>query len=193
MSNFDISTFRTFNPPKFRCKKCCALLRSMRFSGIDKVFCPVCNVAYVGKQTLYDYRKYLKGHDLFIQTDGMIEHCQKLAGIVAFFNDNSADYPPMKALLDAINAARSFIHFTTYGLSWIIYDALKLKAQTTPICGIASNISTNFLEELNNYPLERGKMQLQVYGQRKQGEEWDAVPHQKLLVQLGRNRPIVMP
>lgn len=88
----------------------------------------------------------------------------------------------MRALFEALNSARQFVHFTTFGLSHILYGALKLKAQSISIRGIAANIHHDFVSEIRDYPQECGKLDVRIFERNDPNSDWTRVPHQKLIV-----------
>jgi phosphatidylserine/phosphatidylglycerophosphate/cardiolipin synthase-like enzyme len=124
----------------------------------------------------------LRNKEYTIAFKNPIEHGQKLAAIAHNFNNNNRSYPPMRALFESLNIAKQFIHFSTYGLSHIIFGALKLKAQTIPIRGIAANVHSNFIKEIKNCNPEAPNLEIKVFEQNQRGQDWDDIPHQKLIV-----------
>lgn len=185
MSNFDIGTLLNFKPPKYLCEKCKGLLFGLESDWKSKtVVCPICKVTYKGTEH-YPWNKasaYLEHQDFGISFADPVEHGRKLAAIAYSFNMNKGHYPPMRALLEALHTANKFVHFTTYGLSRTLYGALKIKAQAIPIRGIASNIQPDFAKEIREHALEAPRLELVIFEQAQSGDNWDRIPHQKLLV-----------
>jgi hypothetical protein len=185
MTNFDIGTLLNFAPPKFLCEKCKAVLFNAPYDWKGRsAKCPVCGVIYQATETyaFHQVGNYLAEYGLSVKIENPIEHGKKLAGIAYHLGKAESYYPPMKALLEAIDSAQHFIHFTTYGLSRSIYGALKLKAQTISIKGIASNIQSDFAKEIRETKAEAEKLELVIFEQNLPSKDWDSIPHQKLIV-----------
>lgn len=185
MSNFDIGTLLNFKPPKYFCEKCKALLYMMGFGLKENyIWCPVCKVIYIPSERyqLHQVEAYLESIGNVIKITTPIEHGQKLAAIAYNFKKNNPNYPPMRALFEALSIANSFIHFTTYGLSPSLLGALKLKAQTIKVRGIASNLSHNFANEIKEHKNEAENLEILIYEQGQPGQDWSNIPHQKLVV-----------
>jgi phosphatidylserine/phosphatidylglycerophosphate/cardiolipin synthase-like enzyme len=184
MSNFDIGTLLEYKPPRYQCEKCRALLYGLtRKPNENYLYCPICGVKYLptSEYSISDIEKYLDESDCEIKLENPIDQGQKLAAIAHNFILNKSYYPPMRALLEAMSVAKSFIHFTSFGLSYTLFGALKLKAQSIPIRGIASNINPNFAKIINDYKMEAPKLSLRIF-EEKPGQDWDQIPHQKLVV-----------
>jgi len=185
MSDFDIGTLLDFKPPKVLCEKCKALLYSVPCKWKKKfAWCPVCDVKYLPSDEYPMYRgaRYLTSNNHGISFENPIAHGQKLAAIAHNFNKNEENYPPMRALFEALNSAKQFVHFTTFGLSHILFGALKLKAQSVDIRGIAANIHSGFVPEIQDFSNEAGKMEIQVFERNTPNGNWSNIPHQKLIV-----------
>jgi phosphatidylserine/phosphatidylglycerophosphate/cardiolipin synthase-like enzyme len=183
MTSFDIGTLLNFNPPIALCLKCKALwFKSTSSERISR--CPVCGVIYRPGDT-YSYwqpYKFLTNEGHGIAFENPVAHGQRLAAIAYNFNKRSIDYPPMRAILESISAARQFVHFTTFGLSHALFGALKLKAQTTTIRGIAANLHSDFAREISDYRNEAPRLELKVYERNNTGNDSGNIPHQKLIV-----------
>ncbi len=185
MSSFDIGTLLDFKPPKYLCKNCKGLLFSLRGDWKTRsTRCPVCGLVY--KETeeypFYKAGEYLENERLGIKFDNSINQGRKLAAIAYSFNKNSKDYPPMRALLEAVSTASQFVHFSTYGLSRSLHGVMKLKAQTIPVRGIASNVQPEFAKEIRDNLNEAPRLQLQIFEQNSSADTWNSIPHQKLVV-----------
>jgi phosphatidylserine/phosphatidylglycerophosphate/cardiolipin synthase-like enzyme len=184
MSNFDfdIGTLRNFQPPKYLCERCKALLYEVTPDWKKEfVSCPICKVKYVAsdKYPAYAVDRYLSDRGYALTFEDPIRHGQQLAAIAHNFNKEATNYPPMRALFEALNSARKFIHFTSFGLSHIIFGALKLKAQTIPVRGIASNIYSDFIKEIEACRYEASDLEIQAF---IRGQRGHSIPHQKLIV-----------
>jgi len=185
MSNFDIRTLLNFTPPKFLCEKCQAILFKAPYDLKEETAqCSVCGVRYVTTENymFHQVGNYLFKKGLSVKIENPIEHGKKLARIAYHLGKAESSYPPMKALFEAIDSAQHFIHFTTYGLSSSIYGALKLKAQSISIKGIASNIQSEFAKEIREHNNEAEKLEIQIFEKSLPSRDWDSIPHQKLIV-----------
>lgn len=185
MSNFDIGTLLNYKPPRIFCEKCKALLFSIPYDWDKKIaWCPNCKVKYIPTEQfrIYDTIEYLKSTGNAISFKNPIAHGQQLASIAHNFNKGSQSYPPMRALFEAFASARQFIHFTTFGLSHILFGALKLKAQNIVVRGIAANIHPDFTPEINDYPHEAVKLEIRTFERSHHKHDWKNIPHQKLIV-----------
>lgn len=185
MSNFDIITLLNFTPPRFLCEKCQAILFKAPYDLKEETAkCSVCGVKYTTTEnyTFHQVGNYLSKKGLSVKIENPIEHGKKLAGIAYRLGKAESSYPPMKALFEAIDSAQHFIHFTTYGLSYSIYGALKLKAQSISIKGIASNIQPDFAKEIREHNKEAEKLEIQIFEQGLPSKDWESIPHQKLIV-----------
>ena len=185
MSSFDIRSLLDFKPPRYLCQKCKALLYHLDRFEYKYLYCPMCKVKYLPTQefSFLESGKYLDSINCGIIFDNLITQGQKLAAIANQFNKASFTYyPPLRSLFEAINNATKFIHFTTYGLSYSIYGALKLKAQLIPIRGIASNIPQKFAEEINKNNNEALNLEMVIFEQSPSSENWAKMPHQKFIV-----------
>lgn len=185
MSNFDIGTLLDFKPPKLLCEKCKALLYDIPYSWEKQIaWCPVCKVQYLPSEKfeIYQVSKYLETTGNIIAFENPIAHGQQLAAIAHYFNKRDQDYPPMRALFESLNSAKQFVHFTTFGLSHILFGALKLKAQSIAVRGVAANIHSDFVSELKDFPSEASKLEIQVFKRNLPADEWNNIPHQKLIV-----------
>jgi phosphatidylserine/phosphatidylglycerophosphate/cardiolipin synthase-like enzyme len=85
----------------------------------------------------------------------------------------------LRALFEALNTAKHFVHFTTYGISHSIIGALKMASQRVAVRGIVSNVDASALAELCGYPDEAPRFQIKTYGTQA---SWAEMPHQKLVV-----------
>lgn len=185
MSNFDIGTLLDFKPPKFFCENCKALLYQVSIAWKkEEATCPVCKVKYLpSKQyNYYQVHQYLKDNGHTLHFEDPIKQGQKLAAIAYNLNQGKEHYPPMRALFETLNGAKKFIHFTTFGLSHILFGALKLKAQSIPIRGIAANIHPDFATEIKDYSNEAPNLAIQIFTRNDSGQKWSNIPHQKLIV-----------
>jgi hypothetical protein len=174
---FDLDSLLRFTPPRYLCERCFALL------GAIEGGCPVCGVRYVATDEFPASRLYLAHKGLEIGFGGdLLDHCRTLAEIARRTRESlaapQAYYPPMRAFLAALQAARHFIHFTTYGISPLLLGALKLAAQRIDVRGIVSGVKTEtMVQELTQYGDEAPRMNVRLYPNESQ-----YFPHQKIIV-----------
>lgn len=176
MPSFDIGTLLDFQPPKFFCEKCKGILLNIAGDWESKFStCPICGVKYIYTKEYpwFKVGSYLANNDFGIIFDDPVEQGRILAAIAHNFSKNTTDYPPMRALFEAISAATSFIHFTTYGLSRTLYGALKLKAQSISVRGIASNIQPDFAKEIREGSNEAPRLELLLFEQSPSSNDWE--------------------
>jgi phosphatidylserine/phosphatidylglycerophosphate/cardiolipin synthase-like enzyme len=183
MSSFDINSLLHFAPPEFMCERCCALLTHVS-QTTSPLRCPVCGVAYVPTEDYPYPADYLTARGCAIAFDDLIDHSRKLARIAYALRHSlhskadTNDYPPMRALLQTLNNAQHFIHFTTFGMSALLLGALKLAAQRIDVRGIVSGIKhESMLRELTEYPDEAPRLQTRIFQ-----TEGQFYPHQKLII-----------
>lgn len=185
MSNFDIGTLLHYKPPRVFCEKCKALLFEVPYNWEKEMaWCPICKVKYLPTNEFryYEGIKYLESTGNAISFKDPIVHGQQLASIAHNFNRGEESYPPMRGLFEAVASAKQFIHFTTFGLSHILFGALKLKAQSIPIRGIAANIHPDFVSEIKDYHYEARNLTIRTFERAQSGHDWSNIPHQKLIV-----------
>jgi hypothetical protein len=180
MHSFDIDTLLRYTPPEYVCERCYALLHAL--PDTDTYRCPVCTVMYVPTDEFPSAGAYLSARGLALRYDDAIAHGQRLALLArrarAAFSAQTTDYPPMRALMEALTLAKHCVHFTTFGISAIMLGAVKLAAQRVAVRGIISGIKRDEMyRELTTYADDSPLLQTRVFGQNSQ---W--FPHQKLIV-----------
>lgn len=184
MPSFDIRTLLNFNPPHFMCENCRALLRELPINKERRLrYCPVCKIEYEPTEeiSIYNYEKYMTTFKLNIDIKNQLGQSQRLALIASNFLKNER-FPPIYTMLQAVHAAQSFVHFTSYGLSYQLYGALKMASFSIPIRGIVSNISSDFAQEIKKNEREAPNLNLVVFERSNHKEDWESAPHQKLIV-----------
>jgi hypothetical protein len=196
MPGFDIEKLLDFEPPRFRCYHCRALVSGFPWGQYDRDLkclvsaCPECRVEY----HLYHYQEgepavidFLKAKECSIEFADLSGHAKDLARIARQFNTRAHNefitYTPLKALLHALTLARRFVHFTSFGLSPFMLGILTAVAQRVNIDGVVSIISAgaaNAITLAKNYHESIGsRLELRALG----GEYSNLrLPHQKLVV-----------
>lgn len=179
MSGFDIETLLRFTPPEYLCERCFALLPPSPDLRAGR--CSACGVAYVPTAEYPRCEDYLASKGLRVRFDNLTEHSRRLARVAWNARRSFAaqtDYPPMRALLEALHEARQFVHFTTFGISALLLGALRLAAYSVPVRGVVSGVrSEPMIRELSEYQDEAPGLALRVYPRESQ---W--FPHQKIIV-----------
>jgi len=187
---FDIEAFLKFNPARYHCQKCLALWKDphggCEFNRDARFMkCRVCGVRYIPAEGYSVYRigEYLsrEAAQPLSGVKDIISHGTGLATISSTFKRARADYPPFRSLLQAFLHARSFIHFTSWGISQVTLGALKLAAQYVPVRGIVSgNIGENTISEVTDYKDEAPDLMIHFW----KHSDFRSIeePHQKLIV-----------
>jgi hypothetical protein len=122
--------------------------------------------------------------------DNIIEHGKRLALISRKiqiqkekerYPQQREKYPPMRGLLMALIEARSFVHFTSWGITQMMIGALKVAAQRVPVRGIVSgNIGEQIMCEVSDYKHEAPNLEI-IFCEPAGFRDID-IPHQKLIV-----------
>lgn len=190
MSGFDIQSLYGFHPGRYRCRKCLALFPDAYLAFVDskekRTVCPICGVQYLPTKDFFDWQieEYLDRHGFSIKFQDLLHHCQQLAGAAQILTGHTQENPfwlppPITALFAAFSRAQHFIHFTTYGISYVIIGALKVVAQRVAVRGVVSNVYGETLAELTEFSNEAppGQFEMKVYGSAER-----EIPQQKLVV-----------
>lgn len=190
--SFDIESLSRFSPPRYFCKKCFGIFtQSFDVMTKKEVKCPVCKVEYIPTEEFETWQcgRYLDREGLGIKFDNLIAHCQKLAVItnltkrhLKIRKKGPFDYPPLRALFESLLAAQKFVHFSSYGISMMLFGALKLIAQRIDIRGIVANVKSDQIQELTKYRYEAPKMKLLIFKRGIEHEKKVLVPHQKFII-----------
>jgi phosphatidylserine/phosphatidylglycerophosphate/cardiolipin synthase-like enzyme len=91
-------------------------------------------------------------------------------------------YPPLRALLKALNQAKSFVHLVSYGITQIMMGALKVTAQHVPVRGIVAgrNLGEQITSDVEDYKNEAPDLSIAFWNhERFRGVD---EPHQKLII-----------
>jgi phosphatidylserine/phosphatidylglycerophosphate/cardiolipin synthase-like enzyme len=180
MQGFDIESLLRFTPPQFLCERCHALLTNVPENFAYR--CPICAVTYMPTPEYPSCSHYFRARGLEIKFSNAITHSQKLAMIArrarASLSGQVTDYPPLRALLEALNGAENFVHFTTFGISAVLIGAIKLAAQRIDVRGIVSGVKRDEMyRELTAFADDAPRLQTRLFAQDSQ---W--FPHQKIIV-----------
>lgn len=198
MPNFDIEKLLDFQPPRYRCVKCLALwidLPLPEYTGGRlgaPIKCPQCRVEY--SPTEYcrreEFREFLIHSGCSIEVRGLFEHARQVGQIARHLRVPAEPYtlswewhfPYLKGLLQAFTLARSFVHFTSFGLSPFMLGALKLAAQRVYINGVVSTNASYVVKlltsDIDNAD-EARNLELRVLAAEGNGRD---LPHQKIVV-----------
>lgn len=180
-SGFDILRLEHFNPARVTCENCLALLKSIRRDLDGAPQCPVCKIPYLTPDADC-LRAYFRAKNLYINFEDPLEQCQKLVAIARRVLRYHPDYPPIRGLLETLNQAQHFVHFTSFGLSYQFLGALKLTAQRIPVRGLVSVPPDQdwLLSELKAHHHEAPNLTVKTVCD--DSRNWDNLPHQKLVV-----------
>ena len=179
---FNIESLLDFKPARYLCEKCLALLQTLPIGSRDNpLVCPVCKVRYnpTDQYDNWSLGKYLKDTGYHLALENPTAHGRSLAAISARLRKNDEHYPPLRGLFEALNTAKHFVHFTTYGVSHLLIGALKMASQRVSVRGIVSNVDASALSELSEFPREAPGFAVKTYGTQA---SWTEMPHQKLIV-----------
>ena len=181
----DILSLLNLEQPLAQCQKCLAILPKLARNHKQQIYCSHCGVEYIvnSKFPIEVVRSHFRKQRLYINDiDDIFEHCKRLASIAHRIQQNTPDYPPIRGLLEAYKQAKRFIHVNSWGISREFLMTLKLVAQDIPVRGIISlSPDQNWLlDELHNYKNEAPNLQIKTIC--ASSENWDNLPHQKLIV-----------
>jgi phosphatidylserine/phosphatidylglycerophosphate/cardiolipin synthase-like enzyme len=193
MDSFDIESLLRFTPPRRLCQKCYGLHSDMPLDNkYTKLTCRACGVDYLATDcySVWDAQRYFDARGLSLQFEDVVAHSRTLAGIARRMHNFSvapttlpySQFPPIVCLLDALHAAQQFVHFTTYGMSLQLVGAIRMTALRVPVRGIISNVSTVLADEFTRYGQESPKLEVKLFERSGNKEDWDAAPHQKVIV-----------
>jgi len=188
---FDIESLLHFKPPRYLCQKCKGIFPEV-FSDykLNIAECPICRVKYLPTTdySAFTFGKYLDNSGFGLKFDNLIEHCRKYGTILKKLKDHVEknsffdDYPPMRALLDTFLNAQKFIHFSSYGISLVLYGALKAISQKVNIRGIISNVKSDQLDELTKHKDEAPQIDLRIFQRGEELKDRLGIPHQKFII-----------
>ena len=183
-SSFDFQDWLKFQPAKARCEKCLALLKTMPRNEKRQIYCPVCGVYYGvnGNFPIEQFQSYFRNRGLYIDINDPIEQGKQLAFIASSVHLYSPGYSPRKGLLQALTQAKSFVHFTSWGIDKYFLGVLETVAQRVKVRGIVS-VPPNqdrLLPELERYKNEAENLKIKAVC--ASSHRWDELPHQKLVV-----------
>jgi hypothetical protein len=188
---FDISSLTKFRPSGYLCQKCLALLDwdDWTFFAEDEVpVCPVCRVRYMPTDDFTGDRvtDYLKARGRKIVFKDLMAHSRTLAEIAQRARDSQHpkvwSQRPIQPLFHALLFANVFVHFVTYGISPLFVGAIKLAAQRVPMRGIVSNADSQAKDEFTVHGAEAPLLTVKLFERSDRPADWDAMPHQKLIV-----------
>jgi phosphatidylserine/phosphatidylglycerophosphate/cardiolipin synthase-like enzyme len=189
---FDLKTLLKFSPPDLICENCLGLWRlsaaqAGRVERSDAVSCKLCNVAYKAKNR--SIRAYLHDKGLEIHFDDPFAHARELAELAMTYEtlkklraDFADMFSPMNTLFQSLAKAQQFVHFISYGISPMLIGALKMTSLRVPVRGIVSNVSGMALDELKADAHEAPQFTVRYYERSDKPSDWQASPHQKLIV-----------
>lgn len=196
--SFDINSLLNFHPPQYFCERCYALLFSDDIEAMvsrrnGDICCPTCGVKYTPTEAYPYWRlhNYLAEANLQIAFGNLFKQAQELAKIAHSFNEyltaDDQDWgrpgtPPIQAFIRSMLQAKQFVHFTSYGMSQMFLGMLKMVAQTVDVRGIVSNVEGYMVDELLNRRSEAPLLDVKVFERKNQFDNWDAIPHQKIIV-----------
>jgi len=192
--SFDIGCFLNFEPSKYICIKCKALLHELK--EVEKpqetkcrsYICPICKMIYHTNEFFWNYPEFFSHEEHQLNYgNNIVEHCKSLANIAMRAKEYLIEpkeeeylmmsYPPMRAFLESIQESQEFIHFVSYGISSSILGALKAVAVKVPVRGIVSGVSKKLKQEIEEYFYESPGLQIKTFIR----GDWSS-PHQKFII-----------
>jgi len=201
VSDFNIESLLDFSPAKYWCANCYALFSEKTLKSIkteaerrkDWIYiCPCCSIKYIHSSA----SEYLLDHYFTEYLDhtvkrpfpydnedlhNTINHIQRLALIAKQIKSHKTNYSPLRGLFEALLQAKSFMHFTSYGISQFMIGALKVASQNVDIRGIvAGNSGENMICETTDYKNDAPRLTIQWLNTGEYRSQ--DVPHQKLVV-----------
>jgi len=195
--SFDIESLLRFQPPKYLCEKCYALLTGSIYDyKTRRAVCPVCGVEYIQTKEypVWNVAEYLEAQtsrQLGIHFNDLIGQSRKLAIIARaarnFAPTQNGKRPvstvtPMTILFQALQTAEQFVHFTSYGISHMLLGALKMAAQRVKVRGIVSGVDGSLISELTEFENEAPNLDIKLFERQDWSEVSTPSPHQKILV-----------
>ncbi len=178
MPSFNIESLLHFAPRDYFCKKCLALLRISDFRRI-RMRCPVCKVEYVATEEFPrgSLAEYLESEGCHVAFQEPLKHCLRLAQIA---RDMRQGHPPLSVLLQALAAAKHFVHFATWSISIFMIGALKTTAQAVKVRGLVGGATdSRIIAELEGFEEDARGSLVRVIGRKAPFKDR---PHQKLVV-----------
>ena len=187
MEGFNIQSLNSFQPARFLCEKCLALLTEAPYPDSQKPGqnprCPVCSVEYTPSEKFprYAVAAYLRDAGFDLKFAGLLDHCKELADAITTPHYAKTERPPLRMLLAALSRAQVFVHFSSWGITSFFVGILKLIAQKTVVRGIASSIDERILDEITDLKTEvpSGNLEVRTF---LRGDWSEDPPHQKLIV-----------
>lgn len=179
MKNFDILSLIDFEPPGWLCDNCLYMFGANTKSFFDSdqeltketwLECPVCKKQYFDTKGLID-----------IESKDTMTHVLKLAKIGSEMQRGIKDrkISPMYVLLEALLAAESFVHISTYGIHQVLLGSLKILSHKIDVRGIISNADGEIATEIRKHENEHPRMKLIPIPQTTRSEN---TPHAKLII-----------
>jgi phosphatidylserine/phosphatidylglycerophosphate/cardiolipin synthase-like enzyme len=180
MTGFDLDALLKFTPPEFLCENCFAIMQPSPHVRAGR--CPICETNYMPTAEFPNCADYLRSKGLALRLKDPLAHGRRLAKIAhqarLSLERPGSDYPPMRALLEALTASKLFVHFTTYGVSALLIGAIKLTAQRVPVRGVISGVRNESLQkELTQFTDEAPLLDARLF---PNDSQW--FPHQKIIV-----------
>lgn len=172
--------------PRFLCERCRAiLLESPLDPSSQAARCPVCGVEYLATEEYPPQRvgDYLRDSGLSLDLPDPEAHRQQLAalandarrGLVA----KGSYSPVVGALLESLQKARWFIHFTSRGKDQTLMAAVRQLASRIPVRGVFFDPTAD-LESQS--PRAASKLSLRTSPRRCPRDGMELSPYQTLVV-----------
>lgn len=180
----------------FLCPRCRAMLGTRLHQDEDGTFvCPTCRARIipdrtctycptrpVGDRGCLEVETFLREWSGAAELPQIDAHHEKLRNAVGIFGDWKDPTVGVDKLFDALAEAKGFVHFVSWGISYLMLGAMKLlSAQSVLVNGIVSGVRyADMLEEMNSWEVALESVFMNVVGI-DQAESRQA-PHLKLLV-----------
>jgi PLD-like domain len=207
MPGFDISTLVQFSPASERCSLCLALWPADMDRRGKQFTCPGCEALYFASPVITSantislttlgsntgagsngllwsptygpmYVEPSAGQTISLGAEPMA-HAICLAKLANQLRHDGPDNPPLRVLMQLLQASRSFIHLTSFSFDQFTLAMLEMAAQATSIAAVLSGINPRDQEMLDKVPAEAPDLQLRVEGTKADPRDQN---HGKLIV-----------
>jgi hypothetical protein len=196
---FDIDALLNFKPASGRCAKCLALLPSVPDTAAHHR-CGVCGLTYIrttiGNTAVVSTISTVYQGPIFGPPPGWapppspislpisfgpdaMDHAKELATLARILKSPGGE-SPLRVLVACLLRAKSFVHFTTWGISQSILGVLAAVSEFVPVAGIASGVDGNTAKEIGK--LQEDFPRLDIRAVSKQGNQDADLIHTKLIV-----------
>jgi hypothetical protein len=164
MTQFDITQFVEFKPPRYLCPRCASIWQaSDQVDWPEKWWydydctpeawtCSVCDARFEATRICSDVGDYLKRWGCVLQFEDLANHLKNLSGAATELRSRDArsrrPRQSLRNLFAALNQARHFIHLLSTGLSWEFVGMLALLSHRVQVRGVVSRCQEHLVQKL---------------------------------------------